>query len=205
MNSRGEQGNIVDIYRRIENRQEDLIQQLRKRIVNLESTVGKYEETFNLIDKSYLRETMIEPISITEHNSELDADDMNALPIHLLPLPHTIQDARYLMEKNSLFVSGLLSPPIHGNQCDGYAYILPSRLLPMFVSSGLEFEYVTDDTDLSTLDLRSKYRSPDILSILLKLQSSNVVNEEDDNNGLTESETNNVYYIGLGFGVTGVM
>ena len=24
-------------------------------------------------------------------------------------------------------------------------------------------------------------------------------NEEDDNNGLTESENNNVYYIGLGF------
>ena len=131
--------------------------------------IRKFKETFNLIDKSYLRETMIEPISITEHNSEPDVDDMNALPIHLLPLPHTIQDARYLMEKNSSFVSGLLSPPIHVNQCDGYAYILPSRLLPMFVSTGLEFEHVTAQTDISTLDLRSKYRSPDILKILLKL------------------------------------
>ena len=44
---------------------------------------------------------MIESIRITEHNGEPDVDDMNALPIHLLPLPHTIQDARYLMEKNS--------------------------------------------------------------------------------------------------------
>ena len=198
MNSRDEQGNIVDIYRRIEKRQEDLIQQLRKRIFHLESTIEKYEDTFKLIDKEYLRETMIEPIVTTEQNSETDFDDMK--PINLLPLPHTIQDSRYLMEKDSSFVSGLLSPPIHVNQSDGYAYILPSRLLPLFVSSGLEFEHVTDETDLSTLDVRSKYHSPDILSTLLKFQSTNCENANQDNNGLNEPENkdNNVYYIGLG-------
>ena len=34
-------------------------------------------------------------------------------------LPHTIQDARKLMEKDSSFVSGLLCPEIYVNQSDG--------------------------------------------------------------------------------------
>ena len=48
---------------------------------------------------------MIEPNAITQLNSATDFDDMK--PINLLPLPHTIQDSRYLMEKDSSFVSGL--------------------------------------------------------------------------------------------------
>ena len=39
MNSRDEQGKIVDIYRRIEDRSEDIIQHLQQRIFHLESTI----------------------------------------------------------------------------------------------------------------------------------------------------------------------
>ena len=198
MNSRDEQGKIVDIYRRIEDRSEDIIQHLQQRIFHLESTIEKYDETFNLIDKSYLRERMIEPVQLSEENLATDVTSSNKFSNHLLPLPHTIQDARYLMEKDSSFVSGLLCPEIQINESDGYAFILPSRLLPMFVSSGLEFEHITDNTDISSLDLRSKYRSPDIYSILSKLQCTDIENEESST-GYDELDTCEVYNIGLGY------
>ena len=198
MNSRDEQGKIVDIYRRIEDRSENIIQHLQQRIFHLESTIQQYDDTFNLIEKSYLRERMIEPVQLCDHKFDTDVISSNDFSNQLLPLPHTLQDARYLMEKDSSFVSGLLCPEIQINESDGYAFILPSRLLPMFVSSGLEFEHITDNTDISTLDVRSKYRSPDISSILSKLQCADFHMEENSSQ-YSELDTCDVYNIGLGY------
>ena len=197
MNSREEQGKIVDIYRRIEKRSEEAIQQLNQRITYLEAKIDKYEETFHLINSSYLHETIIEPIRLNDANMDTDGINDSSLNFHLLPLPHTIQDARKLMETDTSFVSGLLTPPINVNPSDGYAYILPSRLLPIFVSSGLQFEHVTENTDILSLDLRSRYRSPDIYSTLIQLQLDDL--DRDGNSSNDHLDTENVYHIGLGY------
>lgn len=197
MNSREEQGKIVDIYRRIEDRSEDAIQQLNQRILYLETKIEKYEATFNLIDSSYLHEIMIEPIRLNDDKIDTDGNNDNSLNCHFLPLPHTIQDARKLMETNSSFVGGLLTPPINVNPSDGYAYILPSRLLPIFVSSGLQFEHLTENTDILSLDIRSRYRSPDIYSTMIQLELEDL--DPDGNSSYDDLDTEDVYHIGLGY------
>ena len=67
----------------------------------------------------------------------------------------------------------------------------------MFISSGLDFEHVTNNTDLSTLDEQSKYRSPHIYSILSELQS--VDSDNDTNSDFSAVDTDDVYNIGLGY------
>ena len=67
----------------------------------------------------------------------------------------------------------------------------------MFISSGLDFEHVTNNTDLSTLDERSKYRLPHIYSILSELQS--VDSDNDTNSDFSAVDTDDVYNIGLGY------
>ena len=140
---------------------------------------------------------MIEPIRLNDDNIDTDVKNENSLNCHFLPLPYTIQDARKLMETNSSFIGGLLTPPINVNSSDGYAYILPSCLLPIFVSSGLQFEHLTENTDILTLDIRSRYRSPDIYSTMIQLEIEHL--NRDGNSSCDDLDTEDVYHIGLGY------
>lgn len=103
-----------------------------------------------------------------------------------LPLPTTLNNTRKLIESPSSFVNGLLTPTIEVNPTDGYAYIFPSNVLPIAISSGIDFEYVTRNTSFDTLHPCSKYKSPDISTMLNKFRNPMI------------DDTDDVYFIGLG-------
>ena len=94
-------------------------------------------------------------------------------------------------------MNNLLTPRIQVNAHDGYAYIFPSNVLPIAIASGVDFEHITGNTNFEeTLHPRSKYRSPDIRSLLSTL--FNDTNSMISDHECSLENDDEVYYVGLG-------
>ena len=199
MHSRQERAKIVDIYGRIENSHDRQINELQNHILKLEGIVSSQKNEISslqsLLNNHSTNQRIIHKFDKFTSHIDMTTSSNHTSYLTKLPLPHTLQDTRKLIESPSSFVNALLAPPIEVNPTDGYAYILPSKVLPIYISSGLDFEHITSDTSTEMLHPRSKYRSPDINSILQKfIHSHSTLNI----NELGVGDNNQVYYIGLG-------
>ena len=184
LNSRDEQCNIVDIYSRIEDRHKEQTQFLQNHInklcdiiENQNSQITEICEKFG-IDKSAFTTNM--PL-ISEEQHDMNSD--NKIFINKLSIPLTIKDARRITDT---FVKGLICPFIQRNDADGYAYVLPSDVLPIAITRGVKFEYFEKDSQcLNEMHKRSIFHTRYIKSIvnsLSSVQSSNGGSSCENNN-----------------------
>ena len=196
MHSRQERGKIVDIYQRIEARSDSHITALNNQIDELKNIVSSQKNEISLIHQKYssAASSSTSEVHTAILNNSLSTDSNY---ISKLKLPHTLKDTRQLIESPNSFVNGLLTPTIQINPSDGYAYILPSNVLPISIASGITFEKITANTDLTKLHSRSKYKSPDVLSILKTLMINNP-NDNTTNLCIDLEDRNDTYYVGLG-------
>ena len=183
LHSRDERGRIVDIYQRIEERSDHEINNLNIRIKELEKIISVQNQQ---IQSFKSLESQTNQTSTSCINNDMITHSKDSSYLVKLPLPLTSKDTRKLIESPKSFVNGLLTPTIKVNPTDGYAYILPSNVLPIAISSGIDFEHVTRNTSFDTLHPRSKYQSPDISMTLSTLKNSAVCNTDD------------IYYVALG-------
>ena len=138
LNSRDEQCKIVDIYSRIERRNNTENEILRNKITELHEIVERQNlkikelcETFG-VDKTGFSSD-IPSILQTDIHSDFD----QSIPLNKLSIPLTLKDARRITRS---FVTGLVIPQVHRHIVNGYAYVLPSEVLPIVMASGIKFE-----------------------------------------------------------------
>ena len=140
INSRDEQSKIVDIYSRIDNRHIEEITLLKKQVEKLTKIIAKQKEDINELYEEF---DMV--------NCDIDTDagaisavtsvyeNENKILIDKLPIPLTTKDARRVTRS---FVTGLVCPLVQKHEVDGYAYVLPSDILGIAITSGIKFEYL---------------------------------------------------------------
>ena len=180
MNSREENANIVDIYKRIDNRNHKEVESLLKHISELHQVIIEQKQMFGN-EQSKLGSELLTKIDnlisdsshLLEINCPLESHGKNVL-IKKLNLPHTLQDARKISDS---FITSLLCPFVNKNTEDGYAYILPSDILPISIASGLNFEHIRDDYKTEELHRRSIFCSPDIKNSILRMIQTEFGNE----------------------------
>ena len=187
MNSRDENMNIVDIYKRIEDRNDKEINLLRNHVSDLHQVINELKEVVKKEESEIDSNLILKTDKILSHSSSMHSDYLvestaSNLVVKKLALPHTIKDARKISDS---FVNGLICPFVNRNPADGYAYILPSDVLPVAIASGMNFEHITDNYEISELHERSMFRSPDIknqIDKMLNLENQSVnMNLEDSN------------------------
>ena len=139
LNSRGEQSKIVDIYSRIENRNNEETTSLRDHVKKLCHIIENQKlqikslcDTFGIENCDICSDTTI---ASAQHNVR---ESDNRIIINKLSLPLTAKDTRRITNS---FVTGLACPIVQSHNVDGYAYVLPSDVLPIAITTGVKFEY----------------------------------------------------------------
>ena len=181
LNSREEQSKIVDIYTRIENRNKEENEKLRNEITKLRQIVEEQRQKMNEICSTY----GIDNSQFNLHNipSTSECDQIAPLEkgtkINKMPLPLTLKDTRKITRS---FVTGLVCPQVHKHFVDGYAYVLPSEVLPIAIANGIKFEHYNVRNDNHTFNGRSIFQARYIKEIVNKFNSVRMtfMNDSDD-------------------------
>ena len=182
LNSRDEQTKIVDIYTRIENRNNEENDKLRNEITELREIVEKQRQKMNEICAA----VGIDNSEFTSHNIPLtsEADQIAALEkctkIKKLSLPLTLKETRKITRS---FVTGLVCPQVQKHFVDGYAYVLPSEVLPIAIANGITFEnYEVGNDNHNAFNGRSIFHARYIKAIVNRFNNirMNFTNNSDD-------------------------
>ena len=179
LNSRDEQCKIVDIYSRIERRNNTENEILRNKITELHEIVERQNlkikelcETFG-VDKTGFSSD-IPSILQTDIYSDFD----QSIPLNKLSIPLTLKDARRITRS---FVTGLVIPQVHRHIVDGYAYVLPSEVLPIAMASGIKFECFKSGRNCSNVfEERSIFHTRYIKRIVDEFSNEDI-NSSNDN------------------------
>ena len=185
LNSRDEQCNIVDIYSRIEDRHKEQTQFLQNRINELCDIIENQNSQINELCEKFgiEKSTFTTNMPVRSEEQHIMKSD-NKIFINKLSIPLTINDARRITDT---FVKGLICPFVQRNDDDGYAYVLPSDVLPIAITRGVTFEYLEKNSNcLNEMHKRSIFHTRYINSIVNNLSSvesnNNGSNCENDNN-----------------------
>ena len=194
LNSRDEQMKIVDIYSRIEKRNLDEILSLRKHIDQLTETINRQKEVIaSFCDQFEINELN----SVTDITSITPVDNLfevgKSLCVNKLTLPSTLKDARIITDR---FLSGLICPSICKNSEVGYAYVLPSDILPIAIASGLQFEHMhKDPDDINIVNQRSIFQASYVKRIVKEIKKK--LDNESSITTTTEPESTLLVPLGL--------
>ena len=123
MNSRDENMNIVDIYKRIEHRNDKEINSLRNHVSDLHQVINELKEVVNKEGSEISSNLILKTDKILSDSSYMHSDYLmessaSNLVVKKLAIPHTLKDARKI---NDSFINGLICPFVNRNSGDGYA------------------------------------------------------------------------------------
>ena len=174
LSSRDEQGELTDIYSRIENRNAMETNHLYNHISQLTQIIDTQQSLINDMCNQFgiNSDDCLHPIPTLERNANHESK------FKKLKIPSSLKDARLVSEK---FLPGMICPQVHKSNKDGYSYVLPSEVLPLAIASGLLFEHIDKDSDyFETVNKRSIFQANYIKEIMDNF-IDDAVNTENSN------------------------
>ena len=108
--------------------------------------------------------------SMNSGNNANDCDNEIML-INKLAIPFTAKDARRIAR---YFVTGLVCPLVNKHHMDGYAYVLPSDILPIAIATGVTFEHIDINRNfLNQIHQRLIFNTRYVKDMVNKFKESN--------------------------------